>query len=224
MGPYEGSGYWHKLHFDYDERFRLSRVYLKNGSGQSSYPVEYKYDRDNLITKAGELLITRHPQLGFQDQLQLYKARVKYSYDSSYGELSSVNFSFNNNSQFYREFKRDRLGRIVEENDGSGATTITYDLSGRLTGRSYKNSNIILSNYIYDKNGNRIRGFEGNKMFSAQYDDHDRLIKYNDTSFTYNPNGELQSKSTNGQETFYNYDTLGNLVAVICQGKVFNIK
>ena len=144
---------------------------------------------------------------------------MKYSYDSSYGELSSINFSFNNNSQFYREFKRDRLGRIVEENDGSGATTITYDLSGRLTGRSYKNSNIILSSYIYDKNGNRIRGFEGNKKFTAQYDDHDRLIKYNDTTFTYNPNGELQSKTTNGQETFYNYDTLGNLVAVNMPGK-----
>lgn len=219
LGPAEEGGtYWHKIHFDYDDRFRLSRIYLKDGTEAANYPVTYSYDRDNYLTKAGELLITRN-QLGYQDQLQLYKAKVKYTYDQNYGELSGINFTFNNVSKFVREFKRDRLGRIVEENDGSGPQTIFYDQSGRLTGRAYKNANIILSSYTYDKNGNRIRGFEGDKKFTAQYDDHDRLIKFNDTSYEYNPNGDLQSKTTNGQTTFYAYDTLGNLTAVYMPGK-----
>ncbi|MBN2383243.1 RHS repeat-associated core domain-containing protein [bacterium] len=45
-------------------------------------------------------------------------------------------------------------------------------------------------------------------------DDQDRLLTYDDATFTYTDNGELLTKTENGQTTSYTYDELGNLINV----------
>jgi len=48
----------------------------------------------------------------------------------------------------------------------------------------------------------------------GNYDDQDRLITYDQTSYGYTAKGSLKCKAENGDTTFYNYDLLGNLISV----------
>lgn len=67
--------------------------------------------------------------------------------------------------------------------------------------------------WIYS-NSNRVAktGISGNII--ASYDDQDRLLSYGSTSYAYTDNGELKSKTFNGQTTNYVYDVPGNLRSV----------
>src|SRR5262249_55199435 len=84
-----------------------------------------------------------------------------------------------------------------------------YDLAGRLA-QVAKNGSFI-STYTYDSNGNRLTGPAVSTP--AIYDDQDRLLVYRSATFTYTAAGELATK-TDGGETTYVYDQLGNLLAV----------
>ena len=55
--------------------------------------------------------------------------------------------------------------------------------------------------------------------FTATYDAQDRVITYNSNSYTYNINGQRQSKTNAGGTTNYTFDTLGNLTAVSTPSK-----
>ncbi len=88
----------------------------------------------------------------------------------------------------------------------------TYDLAGRLTDVAKNGPNI--AHYSYDSNSNRTgkTGTSGNVI--ASHDDQDRLLSYGNNSYSYTDNGELKSKTFNGQTTNYVYDVLGNLRSV----------
>jgi YD repeat-containing protein len=49
---------------------------------------------------------------------------------------------------------------------------------------------------------------------NATYDNQDRLLQYENISYTYTANGELRTKTENGQTTRYTYDVLTNLTKV----------
>ena len=68
--------------------------------------------------------------------------------------------------------------------------------------------------YGYDTNGNRISVTTADGTILSTHDDQDRLLTQGDTTFTYSANGDLESRSTGGETTSYDYDSLGNLMAV----------
>ena len=79
-----------------------------------------------------------------------------------------------------------------------------------------------ISHYDYDANGNRV-GFSDFRgatpvVQNGTYDDQDRMVSYgtvDDTAeYTYSANGELESKTLNGEVTSYDYDVFGNLRGV----------
>jgi RHS repeat-associated protein len=45
----------------------------------------------------------------------------------------------------------------------------------------------------------------------GSYDDQDRMLSYGGATYTWRPNGELESRTAGGQTTWYAYDRLGNL-------------
>src|SRR5262249_43543735 len=71
---------------------------------------------------------------------------------------------------------------------------------------------VAVGHYTYDVNGNRLTG--PGVAVAATYDAQDRLLSYGGAGYTYTANGELQSKTSGGQTTPYQYDVLGNLRAV----------
>lgn len=47
------------------------------------------------------------------------------------------------------------------------------------------------------------------------YDNQDRLTQYGTATYAFTSNGDLQSTTTGGQTTMYQYDVLGNLKSVV---------
>ena len=69
--------------------------------------------------------------------------------------------------------------------------------------------------YEYDANGNRRSHTDQNgTTVRGTYDAQDRLTQYGSTTYDYNANGELKSRTAGDQTTTYEYDVLGNLKAV----------
>jgi YD repeat-containing protein len=78
-----------------------------------------------------------------------------------------------------------------------------------------------IAHYEYDDNGNRKAGSytQSAQWTDVVYDNQDRLVSYTTehdntsttTNLTYTPNGELQTKTVNGDTTSYTYDAIGNL-------------
>ncbi|MBN2530887.1 MAG: RHS repeat-associated core domain-containing protein [Deltaproteobacteria bacterium] len=116
----------------------------------------------------------------------------------------------------------DLAGRLIEvyaENGADYNPAFAYD-SANLTAR-----------YGYDANGNRTL-FEdydnGGLVFNAvvgddDIDNQDRLLRYGNTTdgytnYEYDLNGTLLRKETDGVETHYSCDSLGNLKSVILPG------
>jgi RHS repeat-associated protein len=81
-----------------------------------------------------------------------------------------------------------------------------------------------IETYIfYDPNGNRVSfsDFRGASpvVQNGVYDDQDRMTSYGNATdgyadYTYTANGELMTKTLNGETTTYDYDVLGNLRGV----------
>jgi RHS repeat-associated protein len=80
----------------------------------------------------------------------------------------------------------------------------TYDALGRLTSVT---RNAVTTQYAYDPSGNRTDS-------GAQVDAQDRLLQFNGISYTYDDDGQLKTRTANGETTTYTYDTLGQLRSV----------
>ena len=129
-------------------------------------------------------------------------------------ELNKIEYRYNNRSEFVQKLSRDKLGRIAEMDSTTGRLVLHYGHSGRFVGRTPKGHTTPYSKFVYDKNGNRINGFEGDKTFTAKYDAQDRLIWYNSARYTYSVAGDLASRNEDGVITNYTYDVFGNLLKI----------
>lgn len=206
-------GLYSSVEYKYNSNLMVDKVNLRDASGGVRNLVQYSYDKDNLISRVSDLEIKRNYQ-GQAKELSLKNAKLLYGYDSSYGELSKIELNYKNAPYEVKELKRDRLGRLIEESSVEGSYIYHYDKAGRFTGKSAKYSGQSVSSYNYDKNGNRVSGFENNKNFTAKFDNQDRLIKFNNTTYSYNPVGSLAQKVGQGITTNYSYDSFGNLRGV----------
>jgi len=64
-------------------------------------------------------------------------------------------------------------------------------------------------------NGNRLSVTRpGTGTIAGTYDAQDRLTTYGAITYTYTKNGDLETATSGGQTTTYNYDVFGNLTAV----------
>jgi RHS repeat-associated protein len=173
------------------------------------------YDNDGLLTQAGSETLVRDPQHGLLTGTTLGSVTTAQAYNP-FGEMLQFTASQSGSPVLDIQYTRDKLGRITQKTETvSGQTdtyAYTYDLAGRLTDVTKNGSNI--AHYSYDSNSNRVgkTGASGNII--ASYDDQDRLLLYGSTSYAYSDNGELKSKTFNGQTTNYVYDVLGNLRSV----------
>ena len=196
----------------YDSDFAVSSLSV-NGAD----PISFGYDNDGLLTSAGGLVLTREPSSGFLSGATLASLTDAYTYDTTYGELASYEAKFAGSALYTATYQRDAVGRIrekVESVAGASATSYvyTYDPTGRLT--DVTKDGAPFAHYGYDDNSNRTTWTDPWGSGTGTYDDQDRLTATGDTSFGYTANGELASRSANGQTVAYDYDVAGNLLGV----------
>jgi len=201
-GPLAGS-----VGYGYDTDFRVNSITV-NGAN----PVAYQYDADSLLTRAGDLTLTRSSQNGLLTGTTLGNANEAYTYNS-FGELSSYTGRYSSTNLLAFTYTRDKLGRITQkaETIQGVATTYAYayDAIGQLT--EVRQNGSVAATYSYDANGNRLSKTGPGINETGSYDDQDRMLSYAGATYSYTANGELQSKVQGGQTTSYNYDALGNL-------------
>ncbi|HUU04164.1 MAG TPA: RHS repeat-associated core domain-containing protein [Myxococcota bacterium] len=196
---------------DYDDDLRLVKLWVE---GVSS--IYYSYDGDGLLTGAGNMTIERDAESGLVTGTNLSSTTTASAYNA-FGELSDYTASHIDTPVFEQNFERDALGRIVKKTETlSGQTTeydYIYDPAGRL--HEVDSGGVAISIYDYDQNSNRVSHTDENSdIVTGTYDDQDRLLSYGDATYSYTPNGELMSKTENGQTTTYSYDVQGNLTDV----------
>jgi len=195
----------------YNNDFNLHSLTV-NGSDS----VEFAYDDDELLVQAGDLILRRNTLNGLLDDTVIGVVADSWTYNG-FGEIENYEAQAGGSPVYQAEFTRDALGRIVEKREivgGVSATyAYTYDLAGRLE-EVYENS-VLAREYGYDNNGNRTH-LNGNLI--ATYDDQDRLNTYGVASYSFNANGDLESKTENGVTTNYEYDAFGNLRSVVLPG------
>lgn len=179
--------------------------------------INYLYDNDELLKKAGDLTITRNATSGRISATALGSATDSWSYNTK-GELTGYTFNYGTSPLYTYSITRDEIGRVTDLVDTvqgtSNSYAYSYDNSARLTDVT-KNS-AAYSHYAYDLNSNGTSGFAAGSSFTASVDAQDRLSTYNSTNYTYNANGEL-TKSVNTVTygtTSFTYDSFGNLKSV----------
>ncbi|MBL8253480.1 MAG: RHS repeat protein, partial [Candidatus Competibacter sp.] len=200
--------------FAYDNDFRLTSVSV-NGAN----PVAYQYDPDSLLTRAGDLTLSRDAQNGLLTGTVLGSVSDSLGYNG-FGEVATYSAAHNGAALFATQYTRDALGRITEKRETVQGVADTYaygyDPAGRLV--QVSKNGAVASGYAYDANGNRLSKTAGGSTVNGTYDAQDRLTQYGGTTYAYTANGELAGKTAGGQTTAYQYDVLGNLRRVTLPG------
>ena len=136
----------------YDSDFRVSSLSVNGGN-----PIALQYDADSLLTKAGDLTLSRNAQNGLLTGSTLGSITDAWSYNG-FAEPTSYSAAYNATSLYTVQYTRDTLGRITGKTETIGGVTTTYsysyDLAGRLT--EVKQNGTAVASYTYDSNGNRL--------------------------------------------------------------------
>lgn len=205
------------------------------GATGSSFAV-FGYDSDLLPTcaspascagssSANAMRLTRSPQHGLVTGIALGNTNQILSYNG-FGELARQVATYASMPLVDVTYDapgvgRDALGRIVQKTEVIGGVTkvygYAYDALGRLTEVTLDGN--VLEHFAYDSNGNRLSAFSALTGVTSEgdYDEQDRLLEYGEYEYTYTANGELEARTntTTNETTLYQYDVLGNLLAVL---------
>ncbi len=178
----------------------------------------YTYDNDGLLTGAGSFTITRNVQNGQPEILSsgaLSQSRTYNGYDEQDGESSII--SGQGVSSW--SLAQDDNGQITQKIETVGGTTsnydYTYDPMGRLITVAKDGS--LVEEYDYDLNGTRIyemntlRGISGR---SFTYSNEDHLLTAGTTSYQYDVDGFLTTKTDGSDVSSYSYSSRGELLSV----------
>jgi RHS repeat-associated protein len=201
------------LNYAYNNDFNV-RQFTYAGSS-----VNYTYDSDGLLTGAGVFTITRNAGNGLPEAVTGGTLNINRIFNG-YGELESLDFSVNALSLTSWGLNRDKTGRIVskiETVQGLGSNSVyTYDSMGRLL--TVTKDGALVEEYQYDSVGRRtyemnaLRGISGR---TYAYSNEDHLITAGDTTYQYDADGFLTTKTQGSNVTRYNYSSRGELLAVI---------
>ncbi len=177
--------------------------------------VNFTYDDDGLLKKAGALVVSRNPKNGLAKGATLGKTKDTLT-SNTFGEPTAYAAKYGTTVLYSTQFVRDAGGRITQKTETIGGVQniygYSYDQAGRLVGVTINGVNS--SSYSYDSNSNRLSAVTPSGTANGNYDGQDRALTYGNAAFTYSANGELVSRTAASQTTTYSYDVLGNLTAV----------
>ncbi len=182
----------------------------------------YTYDDDGLLTGAGRFAISRNAQNGLPESVSGGALNLTRTFNG-YGEVEGKNFSISSADLTSWNLTRDNAGRITAKTETvEGVTSnyaYTYDAMGRLL--TVTKDSTLVEEYRYSPNGTRtyemntLRAIAG-RTFDYSAEDH--LLTAGDTSYEYNVDGFLTTKTHGTDITTYDYSSRGELLSVTLPG------
>ncbi len=195
------------VEYEYDNNFRLIGQTVN-----SANTISFVYDEDGLITSAGELTLGRELQNGLLDDTSIGVVSSDFSH-TIFAELSDQVVSVSGSSIYNVHYNYDNIGRIsnkIEIVEGVTHNYIYgYDDAGRL--ESVTLDGAIVELYGYDGNDNRLSGTVDGVTSSGTINARDQLLQYGNTTYTYDLNGAIETKTEGVNVTTYTYDPNDNL-------------
>lgn len=177
------------------------------------------YDRDGLVTNVGSVQLRHNATNGLLTRIADGGFEIGYEHNE-FGEVTNTVAA--QGTELYRVAREyDLLGRItrkVETIEGETHTwDYAYDPLGQLIG--VQRDGVLVEAYTYDAVGNRIgmtNLLTGQTLTDGdyRYDADHKLLEAGDTTFTYDPDGRLQTETRGTDLTTYHYNTDGTLAGV----------
>jgi RHS repeat-associated protein len=216
----DAGGQYAKGVYSWDDRLRLQSIDLT--SGADSRHIDIDRDDDALVTRQGPFTFDREGPAGepskISDGDQKFALALGYS---AQGTPSKRTTTFNGQPVFDTTITRDVSGRItkkVEKSGSAAAVTFTYDYwpDGELKSVVRNGAATAAESYEYDLNGNRTSAKYGSAAAqAATYTPDDRMTARNGVAYAYDAAGRL---ATRGADTF-TYSDSGELLAAAVGGR-----
>jgi len=178
----------------------------------------YTYDNDGLLTGTGSFAIDRNAGNGLPESISGGTLILNRTFNG-YGEVDSQGFIINGLSLTSWRLSRDDNGRITNKTETIAGVTsnyvYTYDPMGRLL--TVTKDGVLVEQYEYGANGTRtyesntLKGIAGR---SLTYSDEDHLLSAGTTSYQYDLDGFLTTKTDGTNVTTYDYSSRGELLRV----------
>ena len=206
-GPVAG-----RLDRTFDTNFRVVSESV-NGAN----PVTFAYDADGLLIRAGTLTLAREAATGRVTDTALGVVTDAVTYNT-FGEASRYQAQIGGATSLQDDYTRDALGRITRKVETIGGVSKTtdygYDLNGQLT--TVMENGVLVQQYAYDPNGNRLSLTTPGGTVSGTFDAQDRLLTSGTKTYSYAADGSLRqvTDTASGTTTGYTYDAFGNLTRV----------
>jgi RHS repeat-associated protein len=185
----------------------------------------YTYDNDGLLTGAGNFTITRNAGNGLPEAVTGNALNLTRTFNG-YAEVEAQDFTVSGHSLTSWNLTRDDNGRITnkaETVDGATSNYVyTYDPMGRIL--TVTKDGVPVEEYQYGPNGTRtyemnsLRGIAG-RTFNYSAEDH--LLTAGNTSYQYDLDGFLTTKTDGTDITQYAYSSRGELLSVILPDGTF---
>ncbi len=201
------------LSYTYNNDFNITSFTYAGNS------ISYSYDKDGLLIGIGDFMISRDTGNGLPKTVNSSNLSLSRSFNG-YGEIDQESFTVAKQNLVSWNLTRDDSGKIITKAETIGSLTsnysYTYDSMGRLLTVT-KDSNLI-EEYHYNKNGSRVYDKTILRNLSERamnYSEEDHLLTAGtDTTYQYDVDGFLNTKTQDGKTTFYNYCSQGELLSV----------
>ncbi|MCX6033149.1 MAG: right-handed parallel beta-helix repeat-containing protein [Chloroflexi bacterium] len=179
------------MRYGYDA---LDRITQLTATGPAAFTMQYTYDAGGRLTASAPA--SSSPGIA-----------TSYEYDAADRLTRMVNRAGSVTLGDIRT-TYDQAGNILTATDGSGATTYAYDALYQMTSASGPS---FAETYSYDEVGNRL----SRNGVTYTYNAGDQLVSASDgSSFTYDNNGNLRTRTQGGATTTYTWDSNDRLVRV----------
>lgn len=205
--------------YSYDERGNRNSVTDSEG-----YTTNYVYYDDGSVWKVlnntGDVLVEyEYNSIGAVTcQKNSNGTYTEYTYAD--GFLSEVvNYGVDSTVLSQFSYTYDAQGNVKTMTDSTGTWRYKYDDLAQLIETIAPDN--TTTEYVYDKNGNRIKVTVDGESESYTVNDLNQYTSVGDSTLTYNLNGSLSSVNGPDTQTSYKYDYKGRLIKVVQDGVTY---
>lgn len=200
------------ISYSYNNEFNVSEHTYSGATNN------YTYDNDGLLTGAGDFTIIRDSGNGLPESVTDGILSLNRVFNG-YAELIEESYSVESSNISSWTAGRDKNGRILSKSESvsgiSESFAYTYDPMGRLL--TVTKDGGLIEEYQYGLNGvrvyemNSLRGITGRTF---EYSDEDHLLTAGNTTYQYDLDGFLTTKTEGSAITNYVYSSRGELMSV----------